>query len=96
MPYRPCKYRHSQLGIFQCERHFYQHTLQEQYEDLYHFCLQHIPDKFCPYFDFGFDMSQDPPRVFINCTHTYFARPMQSVEDCKPCPFTDKEGESLG
>ncbi len=96
MSYRPCKYRNSQLGIFQCERHFYQHTSPEQYDELYHFCLKHIPDEFCPYLDFGFDMAQDPPRVYMNCTHTYYARPLRSIEDCESCPFPDKKGQSLG
>ncbi|MCS7165009.1 MAG: hypothetical protein RMJ51_01845 [Candidatus Calescibacterium sp.] len=93
MPYRPCKYRHSQLGIFQCERHMYQHTTQEQYEELYHFCLKNVPDKFCPYIDFGFDMSQDPPKININCTHPYFGGPLKAIGDCPNCPFP--EGDSL-
>lgn len=96
MPYRPCVFRSSQLGIFQCEKHFFQHSTQDAYDELYNFCLEHVPDRFCPYIDFGFNMEENPPKIFINCTHTYYARPIKSFKECSQCDFPDKEGFSLG
>ena len=40
MVYRPCKFRSSQLGIFQCEKHRFMHTAQEHYQELYEFLLE--------------------------------------------------------
>lgn len=96
MPYRPCVFRSSQLGIFQCERHFFQHSDPDQYDRLYQFCLEHVPDRFCPHIDFGFNYEEKPPRIYINCTHTYYARPLKSFAECAQCDFPDKEGFSLG
>lgn len=96
MPYRPCMFRSSQLGIFQCEKHFFQHSTQEMYEELHKFCLANVPDRFCSYQDFGFDMSGSQPRLFLNCTHPYQSRPLQKFSQCgEECNFHDKEGMSL-
>jgi hypothetical protein len=97
MVYRPCKYRVSTLGIFQCERHMFQHDHPEIYEELYHFCLSVVPDRYCTYSDFGFSLEGEEPILFLNCTHPYQARPMRTFQECwDDCAFHDKEGESLG
>ena len=94
--YRPCIYRQSQLGIFQCDKHFFQHTDPAQYDELYTFCSSVVPDRFCPHLDFGFTLEGEEPRIFITCTHTYKARVMDSFDECRDCDFPDKEGSSLG
>ena len=97
MAYRPCKFRASVLGIFQCEKHMFQHTDQETYDELYNFCLHNVPDKFCTYIDFGFSLESEEPAIYINCTHPYQCRPLRTFEEClAECSFHDKEGESLG
>jgi hypothetical protein len=95
MSYRPCIYRQSQLGIFQCEKHFFQHAEPNQYDELYEFCLSCVPDRFCPHLDFGFNLEGEP-KIYINCTHTYKARPLKSFSECEECDFPDKQGSSLG
>jgi hypothetical protein len=97
MVYRPCKFRSSQLGIFQCEKHQFLHSTQEHYHELYEFCLENVPDRFCTYTDFGFSMEGEKPKIFINCTHPYQSRPMKSFKECfEACDYFDKEGDSLG
>ena len=97
MAYRPCRFRSSVLGIFQCEKHVFQHSSPEIYSELYEFCYDNVPDRFCGYVDFGFSLEGETPRIFINCTHPYQSRPMQSFRDClEECDYHDKEGESLG
>lgn len=95
MPYRPCIFRQSQLGIFQCEKHYYQHSLPQTYDELYEFCLSMVPDRYCPHLDFGFNL-EEGPRIYINCTHTYKARLLKNFKECEDCDFPDKEGTSLG
>ena len=85
------------LGVFQCEKHMFQHSYPEIYNELYEFCLVNVPDRFCSYVDFGFSLEGEQPRIFINCTHPYQSRPLGSFRDCiEECDFHDKEGESLG
>jgi len=96
MSYRPCIFRHSQLGLFQCEKHFFQHTDPLQYDELYEFCLSHVPDRFCPHLDFGFSMESGEAKLYINCTHTYKSRTLKSFQECEECDFPDKYGSSLG
>lgn len=97
MPYRPCVFRHSQLGIFQCEKHFFQHSDQDTYDSLYEFCLSKIRDQFCPHLDFGFNMEENPPKLYMNCTHTYKAGPLPgNFSICDACDFPDKDSISLG
>ena len=97
MAYRPCRFRTSQLGVFQCEKHMYQHASPEVYNELYEFCIEHVPDRFCCYADFGFNLEGETPRLYLTCTHPYQSRPMRSFRDCiEECDFGDKEGESLG
>ncbi|HPZ09522.1 MAG TPA: hypothetical protein PL110_15565 [Candidatus Eremiobacteraeota bacterium] len=84
--YRPCKFRKSKLGIFQCEKHCFDHSHPDHYEGLYSFCLNIIPENFCSYVDFGFNM-EDEPTVFINCTHPFISRPMKDFEECKTCEY---------
>ena len=93
--YRPCVYRQSLLGIFQCEKHYFQHAHPSMYDELYEFCDQKVPERFCPHIDFGFNL-EDGAKIFINCTHTYKARPLMSFRECEECDFPDKEGSSLG
>jgi len=96
MPYRPCIFRHSQLGIFQCEKHYFQHTDPQQYDELCEFCMANVPDSFCPHLDFGFSMEGGEPRLFINCTHTYKSRALSSFAECEECDFPEKHSSSLG
>ena len=42
MSYRPCRFRTSTLGIFQCEKHLFQHSYPEIYNELYEFCLENV------------------------------------------------------
>lgn len=46
MAYRPCRFRSSTLGIFQCEKHMFHHSHPEIYDELYEFCLVNVPDRF--------------------------------------------------
>ena len=97
MAYRPCRFRTSQLGVFQCEKHMFQHGSAEVYNELYEFCIEHVPDRFCCYTDFGFNLEGETPRLFLTCTHPYQSRPLRSFRDCiEECDYHDKEGESLG
>jgi len=94
--YRPCKFRKSKLGVFQCEKHFFEHGHPDNYEDIYRFCSEIIPDHFCSYIDFGFNMEE---RVaYINCTHPFISRPMKNFNDCKKCEYAppQEEMQSLG
>lgn len=84
--YRPCKFRKSKLGIFQCEKHFFEHGHPDNYEEVYQFCSGVVPDYFCSYADFGFNMDGQP-TVFINCTHPFISRPMKNFEECKTCEY---------
>ncbi|MFH1454345.1 MAG: hypothetical protein ABIH00_10285 [Armatimonadota bacterium] len=93
-PYRPCKFRKSQFGIFQCEKHFFQNTTQETYGELYNFCKEFVPEKYCPHIDFGFSM-QDGAILYINCTHTFKARKLKNFDECKECDFPDKESVTI-
>lgn len=94
-PYRPCIFRKSNKGIFQCEKHFYAHYLPEAYDELYKICTETVPEYFCPHIDFGFNL-QSENKIFINCTHTYKARCVKNFKECEPCDFPDKDGASLG
>ena len=97
MAYRPCRFRSSVLGVFQCEKHMFQHSYPEIYNELYEFCLENVPDRFCDYIDFGFSLEGEVPRIFMNCTHPYQSRPLKSFRDCiEECDYYDKEWESLG
>lgn len=97
MAYRPCKFRSATLGVFQCERHQFAHSYPEIYNELYEFCLEHIPDRMCDYVDFGFSLEGETPRLFICCTHPYQSRPLGSFRDCiEECDYGGKEQESLG
>ncbi len=97
MAYRPCRFRSSTLGIFQCEKHMFHHTHQEIYDELYEFCLVNVPDRFCDYVDFGFSLEGERPKIFINCRHPYQSRPLHSFRDCiEECDYAMKDGESLG
>ena len=97
MAYRPCRFRSSSMGVFQCEKHMFEHSNPEIYNELYEFCLEHVPDRFCCYIDFGFSLEGEKPRIFVNCTHPYQARPLRSFRDCiEECDWGDKQGESLG
>jgi len=92
--YRPCKFRNSQMGIFQCGRHFFENTTQETYDELHSFCKNTVPDKFCSYIDFGFSM-QDGVRIYINCTHPKKSHTMKSFNDCKDCDSKDEKLDSI-
>lgn len=97
MAFRPCRFRTSQMGVFQCEKHMFDHANPDVYNELYEFCLEHVPDRFCCYIDFGFTLEGERPQIFINCTHPYQARPLTSFRDClEECDFSEKDGESLG
>ena len=60
----------------------FQHSFPEIYNELYEFCLVNVPDRFCSYVDFGFSLEDEHPRIFINCTHPYQSRPLESFRDC--------------
>ncbi|MBI3929372.1 MAG: hypothetical protein HY319_27750 [Armatimonadetes bacterium] len=97
MAYRPCRFRSSHLGVFQCDKHAFLHSHPEIYNELYEFCLEHVPDRFCDYVDFGFTLEGEVPRLFANCTHPYQSRPLRSFRDClEECDYHLKECESLG
>jgi hypothetical protein len=97
MAYRPCRFRSAEFGIFQCEKHTYNHASQEVYDELYEFCLDNVPDRYCCYIDFGFSLEGEKPRLFLLCTHPYQSRPLGSFRDClEECDYNEKEGESLG
>lgn len=97
MSYRPCRFRTSTLGIFQCEKHLFQHSYPEIYNELYEFCLENVPDSYCDYIDFGFSLEGDKPRLFINCRHPYQSRPLHSFRDCiEECDYPHKDTVSLG
>ena len=97
MAFRPCQFRSSQLGVFQCEKHMYQHMSPEVYHELYEFCLVHVPDSFCDYIDFGFSLEGEQPRLYINCKHPYQSRPLDSFREClEECDYHLKDGVSLG
>jgi len=85
MYYRNCKFRKSKLGVFQCEKHFFEHSYPEQYEELYSMCSEAIPDAFCSYIDFGFNL--EDKSIYINCTHPFISRPMENFEACKTCEY---------
>lgn len=94
MEYRQCKHRYSQQGVFQCARHVFMHLQSETYDKVHAICLDAIPRRFCSYLDFGFNLQEDP-SVRLNCTHTFFSRPLGSVSECRGCEYQDPDPEGL-
>ena len=70
--YRPCVYRQSLLGIFQCEKHYFQHAHPSMYDDLYEFCLDNVPDRFCPHVDFVFNKNKLTIQTNLTNSHHRF------------------------
>ncbi len=97
MPFRPCRFRSANLGIFQCEKHMYHHSHPAIYDELYEFCLTNVPDRFCDYLNFGFNLEGEKPQLFICCTHPYQSRPLASFRDCiEECDSRTEWTQSLG
>ncbi len=75
----------------------FQHSYPEIYNELYEFCLEQVPDRFCDYVDFGFNLEGAEARLYINCKHPYQSRPLKSFRDCiEECDYHLKDGQSLG
>ncbi len=89
MAYRLCKYRYSQMGVFQCEKHYYMHAMPDTYDKVYALCEAQVPQRFCSYIDFGFNL-QEEPALRINCTHPYRSQPMESFKGCEGCQFPER------
>lgn len=83
--YRPCKFRKSKHGVFQCEKHMFEHTHPDHYNQVYEMCKVSIPDAFCSYADFGLNMEEN--TFYLNCTHPFISRSMQNFEPCKTCEY---------
>jgi hypothetical protein len=68
--FRPCKFRKSKLGIFQCEKHFFEHG----HPDIYKKFINSVP---VLYLNTSVLMLisgliwTGQPTVFINCTHPF-------------------------